>query len=270
MWGEFEKYIGLLPIPELVTSRKVDFAICGTQKGGTTALDKYLRKHSDISMAVKKEVHFFDSDKYFKYWIPNYRAYHRFFPNTDKSKLVGESTPIYMYWPSAVDRMFKYNKDFKLIIILRNPILRAYSHWNMEKEFGNESRPFSEAIRTEATLISSDQYQAHEIFSYLDRGLYSRQIKRLWRYFPKSQVYVMKSEELQSQPVRELNKLCEFLKIASMPKFSELSAFVQHYETAMSNADVSFLASFFSEEISELEQLLNWDCSEWREALNDA
>ena len=73
----------------------VDFIICGTQKGGTTALDVHLREHTEIHMAAKKEVHFFDRDKHFVK-SPNYAQYHQHFSPQAQHRVVGEATPIYV------------------------------------------------------------------------------------------------------------------------------------------------------------------------------
>ena len=111
---------------------RIDFIIAGTQKGGTTALDEYFRSHQNICMADKKEVHFFDEDRYFEKKSPNYSKYHKYFSPNDYSQVIGEATPIYMYLSKAIERIHVYNPQIKLIIILRNPIDRAFSHWNME------------------------------------------------------------------------------------------------------------------------------------------
>ena len=80
---------------------KVDFIICGTQKGGTTALDAYLRRHPAIGLAGAKEVHFFDNEDAFRDGRPNYDVYHSAFPSSPSHQLIGEATPIYMYWYDA-------------------------------------------------------------------------------------------------------------------------------------------------------------------------
>ena len=133
--------------------RKVDFAICGTQKGGTSALDAYLREHPEICMADVKEVHFFDTEKHFAREAINYSKYHSFFTPQKSHKILGEATPVYMYWPNAPQRLREYNPRMKLIILLRNPIERAYSHWNMQRTRGIDKLPFWDAIREEKPKV---------------------------------------------------------------------------------------------------------------------
>ncbi len=126
---------------------KIDFLVAGVQKSGTSALDKYLRLHHQIEMAKEKETHFFDNEDNFANPV-DYSQYHIFFDTNGKKKR-GEATPIYTYWYSAPQRIWQYNPAMKWIIILRNPIDRAYSHWNMERNRNADSIAFSEAIRTE-------------------------------------------------------------------------------------------------------------------------
>ena len=130
----------------MTTQKKIDFLIVGAQKAGTSALDMYLRKHPEIEMArPQKEVHFFDDEKYFKKNKVNYEVYHEYFTN-DNSKIKGESTPVYMYWSLAMKRIYEYNPQIKIIAVLRNPIERAFSHWNKEKYRKRETADFSTAI----------------------------------------------------------------------------------------------------------------------------
>ena len=100
--------------------RAVDFVVCGTQKGGTSALDAYLREHPEICMAVRKELHFFDNEKKFSSGKPDYSKYHDSFNPQKLHKLLGETTPIYMYWNESPRRIWEYNPNMKLIVLLRN------------------------------------------------------------------------------------------------------------------------------------------------------
>jgi len=164
---------------------KVDFLIVGAQKSGTSALDVYLRDHSEIEMAVKKEVHFFDVEANFKGDV-DYGIYHRNFAQ-NSAKLRGECTPIYMYWAPSMKRIFEYNPNMKIIAVLRNPIERAFSHWNMQQHRGVEKKDFSIAIRQESVRCRVSLPLQHRELSYTDRGYYSEQIRRIWRFFPKDQ-----------------------------------------------------------------------------------
>ena len=109
---------------------RVDFAIAGVQKAGTTALFDYLSDEPELSLSHVKETHFFDDDE--RDWArPDYAPYHALFDAPD-GRLRGEATPIYLYWPKVLERICAYNPAMKLIVVLRDPVERAWSHWRME------------------------------------------------------------------------------------------------------------------------------------------
>src|SRR3954467_8830385 len=99
---------------------KVSFVIGGTQKGGTSALDSFLRQHPQICMPKsRKEIHFFDLETNFGA-RPSYRKYHENFRPGPEHLAIGEATPIYMYWEPAPHRIWSYNSEMKWILVLRN------------------------------------------------------------------------------------------------------------------------------------------------------
>jgi len=185
---------------------KVNFLIVGAQKSGTTALDKYLRGHNEVAMALRKELHFFDNDKFFNQSTVDYSIYHRFFPKNNM-KIKGECTPIYMYLPPVMRRVYEYNSKMKIIAILRNPLQRAFSGWNMQHIRKVDNLDFSSAIRNEASRCREALPDYHRDFSYISRGFYSEQIRRIWHFFPKEQTLFIKHEDLKNSPNVVLEKL---------------------------------------------------------------
>lgn len=243
--------------------RTVDFLICGTQKGGTTALDAYLREHPEICMANQKEVHYFDNEKHFANGIPDYSKYHAFFSPKKTHKVLGESTPIYMYWNEAPKRIFEYNPKMKIIIILRNPIDRAYSHWNMERSRNADNLSFRDAITTEKERCREALPYPHRVFSYVDRGHYLYQLQRIWEYFPKERVLILKHEDLKQNPNYTLNQVSKFLGTAQFNNIENKNVHSLPYMSQMSTEEKDFLKSIFETEIKELEEKLQWNCSDW-------
>jgi len=194
--------------------RRVNFLIAGTQKGGTTALHSYLEEHPETCMADQKEVHYFDTEDNFNQEIVSYSKYHESFKPKSNHKLLGEATPIYMYWKEAPKRIHEYNPEIKIILILRNPIDRAYSHWNMERMKNADSLSFSDAIRSETQRCEEALPLQHRVYSYIDRGHYLEQLERIWKYFPKNQVLIIKSEKLKENPNEVLREITDFLQIS--------------------------------------------------------
>ncbi len=245
------------------TERLVDFLICGTQKGGTTPLYSYLKDHPDICMANRKEVHFFDNEKDFSNNKFDYSAYHSFFDSLQPNKVLGEATPIYMYWYDAPRRIWQYNPDMKLIVILRNPIDRAYSHWNMERDRGADNLSFWDAIQSERERCREALPYQHRIYSYVDRGFYMEQLRRLWTYFPQGQVLVIRIENLRNQLQKTLDVVCEFLGINPYQVIKNKNVHSRPYVSPMSAREKEFLRSIFEFEIHGIERILGWDCSDW-------
>ena len=241
----------------------VNFIICGTQKGGTTALDHYMRMHSEVCMAKKKEVHFFDNDKYFLTNYTPYDKYHKFFNPKKNHKVIGESTPIYMFWINAMERIFNYNPHIKLIIILRNPIERAFSNWNMEKQRKREKRTFIESIQDEKKQLNKDKKQSRT-YSYLRRGFYTDQIKRILKIFKKKQLLCLKNENLRIKPEETLSLVSDFLDISKFKNTQKISIHSRNYNEKLGLEEKKLLNDLFLEEIESLEKLLRWDLSTWK------
>lgn len=244
------------------TNIKVNFVIAGVQKGGTTTLYQYLKEHQDIFMGSKGP-HYFDNEANF-YGITDYSKYHSLFSNAPKGiKLFGDATPIYTYWSEAPKRIWNYNQKMKFIIVLRNPIERAYSQWNMQRSKGNENLSFWEAITTEETRSRSDLPLQCKRFSYIDRGFYTEQLRRIWRFFPREQTLIMKSQELNNSHNDVLSKVSDFLDIENFRKVDNKVANSRTYESGMSEREHAYLKEIFYYEIKALENILNWDCSDW-------
>lgn len=241
---------------------KVNFLIVGAQKSGTTALNAYLRDHSELQMANKKEVHFFDQDNFFSDTV-DYEKYHQHFSNIG-NKITGECTPIYMYWDPSIRRIYEYNPEIKIISILRNPIERAYSHWNMMRDHEVEDMCFSTAIRQENDRCREALPFQHRDYSYIDRGFYSEQIRRIWRYFPKEQTLFIKHDELKLQPEAVLNEVYRFLGVSEIRFIQEKNLHSSPYINSINAKDYLYLDKIFSNEIPQIEKMLGWDCSNWR------
>src|SRR5256712_8322135 len=173
---------------------RLDFIVAGAQKSGTTALHYFLGKHPEIALPDKQELHFFDDEERFA-GEANYNALHGSFHLKRRWSIAGECTPIYVYWKPAIERIWKYNPGIKLLILLRNPVERAFAHWNMQRFKGREPLDFFDAVREEQTRIAGAPPVEARRFAYVDRGFYARQLARLFKFFPREQVKVLKFDE---------------------------------------------------------------------------
>jgi hypothetical protein len=243
--------------------RKVSFLIAGAQKGGTTALYRHFRGHPQVCMASRKEVHFFDEDRFFIEGAPDYSSYHAFFKPSSSDLLLGEATPIYMYWEAAPGRIREYNRGMKFIISLRNPILRAFSNWNMERSRGKEPLSFWNALCMETERCKTGPPLERRLHSYIARGFYAEQLRRLWSHFPKEQTHILRQDELYSDPLKVLNDVCLFLGISPFTAVRQRTFFSKPYVSSISRREWNHLAVLFEPDVRALESALNWDCSDW-------
>lgn len=188
------------------------FLIIGAQKSGTTSLHSYLTLHPCICGPERKEVHFFDVN-----WRKGIRWYRSHFPKVEElgtEGITGEATPEYLFYPAIPERVFRAIPDVRLIVLLRNPVDRAYSHYQHAVRgiggVGRESVSFEEAVTlARRSLIGSggellpdpdrDSFDGG-YRSYLARGIYVRQLERWFRYFDRDRFLVLDSQELFDKP----------------------------------------------------------------------
>ncbi len=242
---------------------KVNFVIAGTQKSGTTTLQKLLSQHPSVHMAHTKGTHFFDTESHFADGAVDYSAYHSFFSPQPHHSLIGEATPIYSFWEPAARRIWEYNPDMKVILVLRNPIDRAYSHWNMQRSKTREHHSFEEALaieeeRSHAALPLQDRH-----FSYVARGFYTEQLRRLTRYFPSAQRLVLRMEDVRSPDTDATDRIWHFLGLQRPAALPLPHANKRDYVAPMVAATRRRLAETFEHEIRGLERMLGWDLRSW-------
>ena len=242
---------------------RVSFVVAGAQKSGTSALDAYLREHPELCLPRKKELHFFDTDRWFAVEPVDYAPYHAQFQPRAPQRLLGEVTPAYMYWPSAAERIARYNPAMRFVLVLRNPVTRAYSHWNMSRQLGREPLSFLDALRAEPQRRRDLPFERAKRFTYVERGFYAQQLERLWRHFPVEQTLVFKSETLFDEPGAALSAVAAFLDIAPFPPLAEKTVHARDYEAPMSDEEKRYLLEVYADEVRQLERLLGWDCSAW-------
>src|SRR5437879_3433521 len=153
--------------------QRLDFIVPGAQKSGTTALHYFLKKHPQIALPDRQEMHFFDDEEIFSQAPVDYELLHRHFRSVARSTIAGEVTPSYLYWKPAMERIRDYNPQTKLIILLRNPTDRAFAHWNMQRFKDREPLDFLAALKEEPRKIAKPLSIESRRFAYVDRGFYS-------------------------------------------------------------------------------------------------
>lgn len=195
------------------------FIIIGAQKCGTTTCYHSLVQHPDILPSKWKELHFFDNR--FSRGINWYR--YQFPICFRQSVITGEASPYYIYHPHSPKRIATYFPHVKLIVLLRNPIDRAYSNYNHQVDLGYEKLAFEEAIDREEERLKSEiermlkdeNYYSfnHQHYSYLGRGIYINQLKVWFSLFPQEQFLILHSKDLFAQTQATFNKVLNFLNL---------------------------------------------------------
>jgi len=253
-------------------TEKLDFIIAGAQKAGTSALADLLEAHPLIQMPHKDELHrtvqparhFFDDEERFAQREVDYSPLERGCVRKRSSNLLGSCTPIYIYWKAAMERIRNYRERIKLITLLRDPSSRAFSHWNMQRDRNLESLDFLDAVRVEKQRAEEARPFQLRKYSYVDRGFYAEQIERVFGYFPREQVEVIKFEDFRRDPRRTLDETCEFLGIKPLRKIDNRENNSTRYARKMTAAERQTLIDIYRDDIERLENLLGWDCSDWK------
>jgi len=237
----------------------VSFLVAGVQKGGTSALFEYLRAVPALQLPPVKEAHFFDDEGRIDWARPDYGAYHDLF--VEDGRLWGEATPIYLYWPNALERIARYNPAMKLILIFRDPVERAWSHWKMEYARRAEREPFGWCIREgRARMDHATPYPGfHRVWSYVERGLYGRQLARALALFPPTQLLLLRSDDLRADPDTVIAHICRFLGVPlpQGPLEPRLvrTARAMPYPSILTMADRALLDGVFAADLARFREL---------------
>ncbi len=247
-------------------SIRVNCVIAGTQKGGTTALASYLYEHPQLCIPGTKEMHFFDAEENFAGASVDFDYYHSAFAPGPSARILCDATPIYMYWDPVPQRIWKYNPGMKWIFVLRDPATRAFSHWNMQRIKDRDPLPFFEALSSEPARCRTVLPLQHPWWSYIDRGFYAQQLRRVMRFFPVSQMLVLKSEDVHRAPQQALDRVARFLGIEPFAAVEARDVYAIPYATTMEARARRLLQQTFEFDVRDLERLLGWDCGGWLEA----
>jgi hypothetical protein len=220
--------------------RMPNLLILGAQKGGTSALHECLGAHPEVFMTLEKELHYFYSDgRRLSGDVPvrplNRRWLRACFDHEKArgAKWCGESTPYYLFHPLVPARVARELPRVRCIVLLRDPVERAFSHYRMMRRFEREGQSrrwgcedaetFGEAIARESQrlageeekLLADPQYWSleHMHHSYLARGFYHAQLTRWLRVLPEDRFLVIRSEIFFDDPARALGSVAAFLGI---------------------------------------------------------
>ena len=244
----------------------------GEMKCGTTSLYNYLRLHPNFFVSSKKELYFFSKDPVYNTGINWYKSFFptiltkNYFEKIKKQKMmIYEGTTDYLFQSNAPDRIAKLLPKTKFLVILRNPVDRAFSHYhhNVNNGFENETT-FETAIKLEPKRLleyenlglTNTRWSA---YSYLKRGIYVDSLKRWLKYFNKNQFLIIKNEELGKDPQKILDSICNFLEIPKFEKFNWEKSMIGKYNSKMNLKTREFLIEYYRPHNKKLSELLELD-----------
>jgi hypothetical protein len=252
-----------------------DFLIIGAMQGGTSSLYNYLIQHPSLLPAMRKEVHYFHNNnlnrrggRWYRTHFPTHCAMALRYLCHRQSVITSEATPYYIFHPEAASRIRAMCPEVKVIALLRNPVDRAYSHYQHSVRHGYEQLSFAEAVKRERAWIATRSGEgvwapfpdafSHQRLSYLARGLYAQQLRQWYDLFPKGQLLVLSSESMFADPGNTLQQVFDFLGLPCTA-VGDLAAHNAASYAPMSADIRGRLVSFFERYNRSLYELLGTD-----------
>lgn len=199
-----------------------NFLIVGAAKSGTTSLYHYLNQHPEIYMSPVKEPHFFTfinkkpefngpfDQKTNEEIITNFDEYKKLFQGVTNEKAIGESSNSYLYFQETAANVKNIIPECKIIIILRNPIERAFSHYMQSVMIGHENVSFEEALKKENERLKLN-WRWH--YQYVGQGMYYSQIKRYIEIFGQRMIKIYLFEKFKDRPADLIRNIYRFLEV---------------------------------------------------------
>lgn len=198
--------------------------IVGAPKSGTTLLYHFLNNHPEAFMSEPKETNFFsyvpikkqklyyDAEK-----IQTLEQYEQLFSEAKGRKVIGEGSVSYLFYPNVAPDLFQYNPEANIIVLLRNPVERALSHFLMDSRLG-----FIQDSAEDIFYKNSKHKNAHLWFQQVfELGLYSTQLKRYFEYFPEKQIHIFFYDEIKKDTNAFFQEFCDKLELSHVQfKFS--------------------------------------------------
>lgn len=203
-----------------------NFFVVGGARCGTTSFVHYLSQHPDVFVASRKESHFFAAaDLPLRFGGPpaaderaslehliirDEQEYRHLFDGVRSQSAIGEASVYYIYFPDVPARLAHAVPDAKIIMLLRNPVERAYSAYKLMTRDGRETLPFEESLALEPTRRA----QGFEpIWWYVELSRYAQQVERYLRVFGRERVHIILTEDLEDQPAHTLQETFRFLQV---------------------------------------------------------
>lgn len=242
------------------------YFIVGCKRGGTSSLHEYLVQHPDVIRALTvKGTRFFDVnyDRGFEWFVrqfPTSRSVDRAERTRGTRPIVGDASPYYGFHPDAPGRIADRYPDAKLILLVREPVARAWSHYSYERARGVEHLAFPEALAKEAERLADGDGThsaafCHRHFAYRTRSCYAAEVRHILDHFPAEQLLVLESEFLFEQPQAAMSEIFSHCGLA--PFSGDFTEVVKGNTYSGLDPDLrAELTAFYEPHNADLESLL--------------
>lgn len=245
-------------------NRKFDFIGIGTKKSGSSAMWKFILQHPDVysdheEYGFSKEPNYFNSIP--KDGLPpKFDTLYDYWNAAPHDKLLGEFTITYIESKQVLEIIRDRNNNVKIIAILRNPVDRFYSEFNMHNNVKMQWR--DESVEQ---LLDRTNWTEH---SHIQKSLYADKIQYVYDIFSKDNVHFVKYEDFLSDPQKTMDKLFSFLGVnPSLYTHTDRKIHTIPYIEPIRESSRKTLVDFFMPDIVRVEQLLGWDCADWKQIL---
>ena len=242
-----------------------DFFVIGVVRSGTTSLFHYLNQHPNIVGASYDELGYFDDNyhlgvNWYKSLFPTIFTKKRIEKEQGKC-LSFDDTPFYIYNPQVVRRIHENFPNSKMILLLRNPVDRAYSNYNLSP---NRKLTFEETIENEINEIQNtnlelkdESYLVNDFYEkILPRGFYAKQLEVWYQIFSKEKILIKSSEDFANNTDEVLNEIFDFLDVKQV-KIKDITKHNVRKFPPMEQKTRDYLIEFFKPHNESLYKLIN-------------
>ena len=216
---------------------KVNLLLIGAGRSGTTTLYEHLKQHPEICFSNMKEIPYFSVEDIY---TRGDLYYHSFFKCTEK-KVIASSDTYLLIDKEAPNRIVQYNPDMKLIVLLREPVERAYSSYIYALNNGHEKNnvSFKDSFEKEQENINQKNIITQNNLGHFYTGLYYKHISYWMQFFPKENFLLLKTEDLKNNYQEVLKSVCTFLGISEFKESTDIKT------NQASGAKCMFIHQFF-------------------------
>lgn len=246
------------------------FLICGAQRCGTTSMYKTLSQHPGVLKAVlRKGVHYFDTGYlngrgWYQAHFPLQATARRVERRTGIAPMTFESSPYYLFHPLAAQRIARDLPGVRIVVLLRDPVERAYSAHTHERARGFETESFERALELEDERLDGEEERivadptynshSHQHHSYLHRGRYLPQLRRLEEAVGRERLHVADADDFFTGPEPVWREVAGFLGLSGQP----VPTFEQHNARPRSKLDASLRTMLRDKFQADDEELALW------------